>query len=70
MESSAVSEIMSQLQLLMDGMVLIRQDLDVLKRVNSIQHNTSEEVVDIGRMRMKRQISLPRFLTSYFVTNT
>ena len=29
-------------------MALICQDVDMLKRANSIQHNTSEEVVDIG----------------------
>ena len=48
MESSAVSEIMSQLQLLTDGMVSIHQDVDMLKRANLIQRNTSEEVVDTG----------------------
>ena len=40
------SEILAQLKKLSDGMALIRQDVDALKRESSFQPCTSEEVVD------------------------
>ena len=49
MESlTTVSEIMSQLKLLTDGMAAIRQDVDGLKRASLLQPPTSSEVVDGG----------------------
>jgi len=47
MESlSTASEILSKLNKLTEGMALMRQDVDALKRVSLHQPNTSEEVVD------------------------
>ena len=49
MESSTVHEIMSQLKLLTDGMASVdsvRQDVGMLKCVNSVQPNTFEEIVN------------------------
>ena len=45
---ATVSEIMSQLKLLLDGVALICQNVDGLKHASSFQPNNFEEPVDTG----------------------
>ena len=56
---ATVSEIMSQLKLLTDGMALIHQDVDGLKHANSFQPNNFEEPVDTEAMDETADDSVP-----------
>ena len=56
---ATVNEIMSQLKLLTDGMALIRQDVNGLKRASSFQPNNSEEPVDTGATDETADDSVP-----------